>query len=89
MDQMTELSTIFSSLIAEAIGLPADSFEKYFDSSEESASGTKRQDRLKVIKYPDLGELGEKATEQGGERIAPSIFTFIIPVRLLGLMLCL
>ena len=78
MDQMTELSTNFASLIAEAIGLPADYFEKYFDSSEESASGTKRQDRLKVIKYPDLGELGEKAMgSQGGEGIGLSIFTFI------------
>lgn len=70
MNQMTELSTKFASLVAEAIGLPADSFEKYFDSSEESASGTKRQDRMKIIKYPDLGELGEQATgSQGGERI--------------------
>ncbi|KAG0636693.1 hypothetical protein HOY80DRAFT_1011106 [Tuber brumale] len=75
MNQMAELSTNFTSLVAEAIGLPADSFEKYFDASEESASGTKRQDKMKIVKYPDLGELGEQATRsQGGEGTGPSTF---------------
>ncbi|PWW76457.1 Clavaminate synthase-like protein [Tuber magnatum] len=75
MNQMAELSTNFTSLVAEAIGLPADSFEKYYDASDESASGTKRQDKLKIVKYPDSGELGEQATgRQGGEGIGLSTF---------------
>lgn len=53
--------------IAEAIGLPADAFVKYFDGIGKSESGTKRQDKLKIIKYPDMGELGQDGKEaQGG-----------------------
>lgn len=67
MDKMTELSTDFLSLVAEAIGLPKDSFVKYYDGIGESESGTKRQDKLKIIKYPDLAELGEDGRNaQGG-----------------------
>ncbi|CRK08232.1 hypothetical protein BN1723_020938, partial [Verticillium longisporum] len=39
-----------TSLIAEAIQLPADAFNKYFDAHQ--------QHKLKVVKYPDLQELG-------------------------------
>ncbi|TGZ83470.1 Clavaminate synthase-like protein [Ascodesmis nigricans] len=55
---MGELSSEFTSLVAEAIGLPRDAFEKYYHGIGESRSGTKRQDKLKIVKYPDLGELG-------------------------------
>ncbi|RPB04401.1 Clavaminate synthase-like protein [Choiromyces venosus 120613-1] len=72
MNQMTELSTNFTSLVAEAIGLPANSFEKYFDASEDSASGTKRQDKLKIVKYPDLGELGEQVVGSQGDSMLSS-----------------
>lgn len=47
----------FTSLIAEAIGLPADSFDRYFDEDQ--------QHKLKVVKYPDLKELGLDSEQQG------------------------
>lgn len=62
---MTALSTDFLSLVAQAIGLPKESFEKYFEGME-SESGTKRQDKIKIVKYPDLAELGTEGG-QGGE----------------------
>lgn len=77
MDQMTALSTDFTSLIAEAIGLPANSFEKYFEASGESASGTRRQDKLKIVKYPDLAVLGEHGSSgQGGMRAGFTPFCY-------------
>jgi hypothetical protein len=66
---MTALSSGFTSLVAEAIGLPADSFDKYFEASGESASGTKRQDKLKIAKYPHASDLGKQGSGQGGTRI--------------------
>lgn len=63
---MTTLSTDFLSLIAQAIGLPKESFEKYFEGVGESESGTERQDKVKIVKYPDLAELGTEGG-QGGE----------------------
>lgn len=63
---MTTLSTDFLSLIAQAIGLPKESFEKYFEGVGESESGTERQDKIKLVKYPDLAELGTEGG-QGGE----------------------
>lgn len=40
----------FISLVAEAIGLPPDAFASYFDQNQ--------QHKLKIVKYPDLDELG-------------------------------
>jgi len=57
----------FDFKIAEAIGLRTDAFERFFEGIGESASGTKRQDKLKLVKYPDMKEIqqdGESA--QGG-----------------------
>jgi len=47
---MGGISIFFTSLIAEAIGLPATAFNKYFDKNQ--------QHKLKIVKYPDLKELG-------------------------------
>lgn len=47
---MSGISIFFTSLIAEAIGLPKDAFDKYFDEEQ--------QHKLKIVKYPDLKELG-------------------------------
>ena len=47
---MGSISIFFTSLIAEAIGLPKDAFNKYFDADQ--------QHKLKIVKYPDLKELG-------------------------------
>lgn len=54
MRRMGAVSLRFTSLIAEAIELPPDAFDKYFD----GAGGGQQQHKLKVVKYPDVGELG-------------------------------
>ncbi|KAL2063601.1 hypothetical protein VTL71DRAFT_5406 [Oculimacula yallundae] len=48
--RMGEISIFFTSLIAEAIGLAPTAFNKYFDVDQ--------QHKLKIVKYPDLKELG-------------------------------
>jgi isopenicillin N synthase-like dioxygenase len=66
--RMGEVSLFFTSLIAEAIGLKKDAFEKYFD--------TDQQHKLKIVKYPDLKELGIEGRE--GQGVGPhkdSMFT--------------
>ncbi|KAK9447975.1 uncharacterized protein V1518DRAFT_419358 [Limtongia smithiae] len=57
IERMTDVSMRFTRLIAEALGLDADAFDKYFDPDQ--------QHKLKIVKYPDLGELGPNATGQG------------------------
>lgn len=70
---MGEISIFFTSLIAEAIGLPANAFNKYFDADQ--------QHKLKIVKYPDLKELGlwKEGDEVGeGQGVGPhkdSMFT--------------
>lgn len=51
ISRMGQVSIYFTSLIAEAVGLPSTAFDKYFDGAEQ-------QHKLKVVKYPDLAELG-------------------------------
>ncbi|KAL0264555.1 hypothetical protein SLS55_000505 [Diplodia seriata] len=46
MHAMSGISTFFTSLIAEAIGLPPDAFDRFFDADQ--------QHKLKVIKYPEV-----------------------------------
>ncbi|PBP19321.1 2OG-Fe(II) oxygenase superfamily protein, partial [Diplocarpon rosae] len=48
--RMGLISIFFTSLIAQAIGLPATAFNKYSDADQ--------QHKLKIVKYPDLKELG-------------------------------
>lgn len=50
MALMGAMSIRFTSLCAEAIGLPADAFDRFFDDAQ--------QHKLKIVKYPDLDELG-------------------------------
>ncbi|KAI1137210.1 putative isopenicillin N synthetase [Hypoxylon sp. FL0543] len=50
MRRMGTISIEFTSLIAEAIELPADAFNRYFDADQ--------QHKLKIVKYPDVAELG-------------------------------
>ncbi|KAL6889279.1 hypothetical protein HDV57DRAFT_320105 [Trichoderma longibrachiatum] len=57
MRQMGAITIYFTSLIAEAIELPADAFEKYFEADP--------QHKLKIVKYPDLAELGLPTGAQG------------------------
>ncbi|KAK3393761.1 hypothetical protein B0H63DRAFT_27410 [Podospora didyma] len=51
MKRMGKISMQFTSLIAEAISLPSDAFDKYFD-------GDSQQHKLKIVKYPDVGVIG-------------------------------
>ncbi|KAF3079914.1 hypothetical protein TWF569_008163 [Orbilia oligospora] len=60
MKEMADMSLFFTGLIAEAIGLPRDAFDKYF----EGVKGDRQQHKLKIVKYPDLGQLKE-GTGQG------------------------
>jgi len=43
---MAHISTLFTSLIAEAIGLPPDAFSRFFDHDQ--------QHKLKIVKYPEV-----------------------------------
>ena len=58
MTKMGKMSIWFTSLCAEAIGLPANAFDKFFD-------GEAQQHKLKIVKYPDLEELGVEGEAQG------------------------
>lgn len=55
--EMGDMSLEFTSLIAEAIGLPRDSFDRFFDDAQ--------QHKLKIVKYPDLEDLGVMGEAQG------------------------
>lgn len=55
--QMGDISLYFTSLIAEAIQLPSTAFDKYFEKDQ--------QHKLKIVKYPDLAELGRPDQAQG------------------------
>ncbi|KAL5352292.1 hypothetical protein ACLOAV_002239 [Pseudogymnoascus australis] len=57
MSRMGDISMFFTTLIAEAIGLPPQAFAHYFDASQ--------QHKLKIVKYPDLAELGIEGQGQG------------------------
>ncbi|KAK1828520.1 putative 2-oxoglutarate-dependent dioxygenase DIN11 [Podospora conica] len=59
MTRMAAVSMAFTRLIAEAIELPADAFDRYFD------PGAEQQHKLKVVRYPDVGVLGAAAGNQG------------------------
>jgi isopenicillin N synthase-like dioxygenase len=58
MRRMGAISVAFTSLIAEAIGLPPRAFDKYFDVDQ--------QHKLKIVKYPDTAELGAAAADRQG-----------------------
>ncbi|GJC84994.1 putative 2-oxoglutarate-dependent dioxygenase DIN11 [Colletotrichum liriopes] len=63
MDRMGEISIAFTSLIAEAIKLPPSAFSKYFDANQ--------QHKLKIVKYPDLQELGITDPAVQGQGVGP------------------
>lgn len=66
MRRMGAVSLRFTSLIAEAISLPPDAFDKYFD-------GADQQHKLKIVRYPDATELGlpGDAAAQGCQGVGP------------------
>ncbi|KUI58682.1 hypothetical protein VP1G_05981 [Cytospora mali] len=58
MRLMGAMSIRFTSLIAEAIELPPDAFNKYFDADQ--------QHKLKIVKYPDVSELDSSSGDGDG-----------------------
>lgn len=62
MKRMGAISMEFTSLIAEAIELPAGAFDKYFDEDQ--------QHKLKIVKYPDVSELGAGG-KTGNQGVGP------------------
>ncbi|KAI9810626.1 MAG: hypothetical protein M1827_006188 [Pycnora praestabilis] len=50
IQRMSAISTFFTTLVAEAIGLRPTAFDRFFDADQ--------QHKLKIVKYPDLDELG-------------------------------
>ncbi|KAK3943698.1 hypothetical protein QBC46DRAFT_376852 [Diplogelasinospora grovesii] len=65
MARMGAVSVYFTSLIAEAIELPADAFDKYFEAPVE-----KQQHKLKIVKYPDVSTLSG-AGRDGNQGVGP------------------
>ncbi|KAJ4164391.1 hypothetical protein LMH87_006067 [Akanthomyces muscarius] len=63
MARMGRISIAFTSLIAEAIRLPADAFDRYFDADQ--------QHKLKIVKYPDTSTLGLPASAGSGQGVGP------------------
>ncbi|KKZ62086.1 hypothetical protein EMCG_03449 [[Emmonsia] crescens] len=63
MTTMGDISMEFISLVAEAIGLPANAFERFFDKEQ--------QHKLKIVKYPDLQELGVEGGEEESQGVGP------------------
>ncbi|TLD26611.1 hypothetical protein PspLS_04421 [Pyricularia sp. CBS 133598] len=71
MTAMGAVSMRFTALVAEAIGLPASAFERYFERSVQD-----QQHKLKIVKYPDVGELGaDGAARQGVGPHKDSMYT--------------
>jgi isopenicillin N synthase-like dioxygenase len=62
MTLMAGVAAKFTKLVAEAIGLPPDSFDKFFEPKE---GPWKQQHKLKIVKYPDVADLPSGATTQG------------------------
>jgi isopenicillin N synthase-like dioxygenase len=62
MTLMGDVAAKFTSLVAEAIGLPPDAFDQFF---EPKGSRWQQQHKLKIVKYPDVADLPAGATTQG------------------------
>jgi len=62
MTLMGGVAAKFTSLVAEAIGLPANAFDQFF---EQKGSRWEQQHKLKLVKYPDIADLPAGATTQG------------------------
>ncbi|KKY34806.1 putative naringenin 3-dioxygenase [Diaporthe ampelina] len=61
MRLMAGVSVRFTSLVAEAVGLPPHAFDKYVGAPDQ-------QHKLKIVRYPDAGELGLGGGEDSSAR---------------------
>ncbi|KAG6858658.1 hypothetical protein C0995_014925, partial [Termitomyces sp. Mi166 len=74
-EQVQELSYAFISLLAEALGLPPDSLNHFFDTPENM------QHRGKIVQYPVVTDSG--ADDQGvGPHYDPGFLTFLLQASL-------
>lgn len=62
MTRMGGVAAKFTSLVGEAIGLPPDAFDQFF---EPKGDRWPQQHKLKIVKYPDVANLPVGATTQG------------------------
>ena len=60
---MAQLATEFTSLIAEALDLPATAFDRFFDRDQ--------QHKLKIVRYPDVAELGPAGGDGSRQGVGP------------------
>jgi isopenicillin N synthase-like dioxygenase len=59
MARLSELSRFFTTLVAEALGMPPNAFDRFFDASQ--------QHKLKIVKYPEVDDAdGEDALARQG-----------------------
>jgi len=58
MRRMSTISTFFTSLIAEALGLPPTAFDRFFDADQ--------QHKLKIIKYPESPSDSDSPADRQG-----------------------
>lgn len=68
MARMGELAQYFTTLIAEALDLAPDAFDRFFDTPVPGEEGTGQGHKLKLVKYPEAS-----ATEAGerGQGVGP------------------
>ncbi|KAE9994501.1 hypothetical protein EG327_009179 [Venturia inaequalis] len=57
ISRMSEISTFFTSLIAEALDMPANAFDRFFDKDQ--------QHKLKIVKYPEGPDSQDPVERQG------------------------
>lgn len=58
MTHMSRISMLFTSLVSEALGLPATTFDRFFDANQ--------QHKLKLVKYPDISSISSNSTQGVG-----------------------
>jgi len=58
MARMSEISTFFTSLIAEALGMPSNAFDRFFDANQ--------QHKLKIVKYPEASTDSDDPLDRQG-----------------------
>lgn len=58
MERMSEISTFFTSLIAEALGMESNAFDRFFDHDQ--------QHKLKIVKYPEAPDDSDDPLDRQG-----------------------